>query len=704
MRIKLMLLLICSGPMLYLQAQQVDGSKNLNGEQIDYCGQFKKITQLAQTNPELYAKYLNERGKETETAPSSEKSGIVYTFPVVFHVLHQGGAENISREQILSALNVLNRDYRLQNADASAVHPDFIGLPADVEFQFELATKAPNGTCFSGITRTSTPLTFDGSNGEAQVNAVVAGNDVYQGQWPPNRYINIFVCADVGAFAGYTYNPDTWTGSSMFYNGILIKHDYIGEIGTSTIYKSRLLNHEIGHWFNLSHPWGDNNNPGVSCGEDFVADTPITRGSAACNLNENFCGPRANVENYMEYSYCSKMFTPGQVTRMRNSAESSIAGRNNLWTSSNLALTGAGLETLCKAQFTSDRRIICPGDQVAFEDETYNAVSSWNWSFPGGTPATSTAQNPTVTYSSSGVYEVTLIASDGITNNTETKSSYITVFNSSAPLPFHEGFETYSTLNNLYDWSIYNPANNNTWELSTSAAHTGTKSAKLANFNQVAGNIDELIGRSINLAGQTTTNTTFSFRYAYRKRNTSNNEYLRVSFSDDCGASWTVKKTLPGSVLGSVTSTTAWTPTSADWVTIHVTNFTSNYMVNNFRYKFGFESDGGNNLFLDDINIYAGPPSETIVLGIEENSILEDLSLFPNPSAEEISIRFNIANSQSLKLVTTDITGKIIQSQPINAVVGTNLILMDVTRFDQGIYFLNLHSPSLNKTLQFIKN
>ncbi len=695
--------LLFSSASLFAQ-KTVDPSNTRVGESKEYCIQHKKLAELAQTHPELYAQYLEERSKDSETAPSSEKSGIVYTFPVVIHVLHQNGPENISMEQIQSAIDVLNVDYRLLNPDANSVHPDFIGLPADVEFQFALATKAPNGACFSGVTRTNTPLTFDGSDGQAQVNAVIAGNDVYQGQWPPNKYINVYVCEDIGGAQGYTFNPGSWSGSSMYFNGIFIEHNYFGDTGTSDVFSSRTLTHEVGHWFNLSHPWGDNNDPGVSCGTDNVADTPQTRGSTSCNLNENFCGPRANVENYMDYSFCSKMFTPGQATRMRNAATSTTAGRNNVSTSANLLATGAGVMTLCKADFNANKTSLCPGDQVQFTDMTYNAVSGWTWSFPGGSPASSTAQNPIVTYSTPGVYAVTLTATDGASSDGETKTNYITVLNAGGSLPFFDGFENYTTLDGINQWGVVNFGNNEKWAITTSAAHTGSKSVKLSNFNQASGNIDELVASSVNLAGQSASNTTFTFRYAYRKRITSNNEYLRVSFSNDCGATWSVKKTLPGSVLGSATSTTAWTPTSADWVTIHITNFASSNMVSDFRYKFGFESNGGNNIYLDDINIYAGPPSETIVLGVEENSILEDLSLFPNPSEDEINVRFNIANSQSLELITTDITGKVIETRLINAGAGANLILMDVANFAQGVYFLNLRSSGLNKTLQFVKN
>jgi hypothetical protein len=132
----------------------------------------------------------------------------------------------------------LNRDFRLQNADANNVHMDFRASnpnsyvnPADVNVEFVLATKAPNGNCFSGITRTQSAMSFNGDNGDNQVNAIVAGNDVFNGQWAGNRYMNIFICGDIGGAAGYTYTPNTWIGTNMK-NGIWILHSYVGSIGT----------------------------------------------------------------------------------------------------------------------------------------------------------------------------------------------------------------------------------------------------------------------------------------------------------------------------------------------------------------------------------------------------------------------------------------------------------------------------------------
>src|SRR5690606_31964793 len=113
------------------------------------------------------------------------------------------------------------------------------------------------------------------------------------------------------------------------------------------------------------------------------------------------------------------------------------------------------------------------------------------------------------------------------------------------------------------------------------------------------------------------TNATLSFRYAYRKRIAGNTDMLKVYLSKDCGETWDVRKTLTATTMsGSNVATTSWTPTAADWVTVHMTNVTNIYWNENFRFKFQFTAAGGNNVYVDDINIYAGPPSNDIVLGL----------------------------------------------------------------------------------------
>jgi len=702
-----------SAPQVFAQQPQrvLDTQNMREGENVEYCITHKKHTALLQ-NP-VYVQGLQIA--EAEFAEVVKRGGApkatIYTIPVVFHVLHFGGVENISDEQILNALFILNRDYRKQNADTANVHPDFQGMPADIEVEFKLATIAPNGQCFSGITRTFSPMSYQGDDGGNQVDAIVAGNNVYNGQWPGNKYLNIFICGDIGGAAGYTYKPSNWAATSM-QNGIWILHDYVGSIGTGSSGASRALTHEVGHWLNLDHTWGGNNNPGntTSCpgNGDNVQDTPTCIGVTACLLNSNTCSNdnaywgfniRDNVENYMDYSYCSKMYTEGQRTRMRNALQVSSTGRANVVSAANLLAVGASSTPyLCKADFSADKTTICLGDQVQFQDESYNAVATWSWvitpstgwSFTNGTSASS--ENPTISFISPGMYDIQLTASDGTNSDTETKTAFIRVLGAPASIPYWEGFELYTTLNNLPNWEVYNANNNNTFVLEPNFGHSGSKCARLNNFGQAASNIDELTSSNIDLSGidTTTGSVTLSFRYAYRKRTTSDYEYLKVFITGNCGENWAQRKTLGGNQLSNQVSSSAWAPSSqADWVTIHMTNVTNNYFTDHFRMRFKFEGEGGNNFFLDDINLYSGAPSNDLIIGITDQQFT-DLNLYPNPTDGDIHVQFTAQVGGAAQMRITDISGKNIAQYPLQVQVGANLVITDTKQLASGSYLMIL--------------
>jgi PKD repeat protein len=557
-------------------------------------------------------------------------------------------------------------------------------------------------------------LSYQGDDGGAQVTAIRNGNDVYQQSWPGNKYLNVFICGEIGGAAGYTTNPSTWTATSMN-NGIWILHDYVGAIGTGSASASRAMTHEVGHWLNLDHTWGPNNNPGnaASCSsDDDVEDTPNCIGVTACLLNANTCNSvnnywnydvRDNVENYMDYSYCSKMYTPGQTARMRAALQVPTTGRFNLWQDANLIATGATNDFyLCKAQFTTDRTTICAGDSIQFIDDTYNTVTGWNWEITPATGwnfasgSTSTSQNPIINFSATGLYTIKLTATDGSTTDDEIKTNYIRVLPESAVLPYWEGFESYSTLANLTNWEVINPSNNNAWTIENTTGHSGSQCAKLVNFGQVAGNVDELISAPIDLSVIPSTGTvTLSFRYAYRKRTSANYEYLKVFVSANCGENWAQRKTLAGNNLSNLTSTTTWKPTQqSDWVTVHMINVTSNYFSENFKMKFRFEAAGGNNIYLDDINLYSGAPSDNLVLGINEISELENIELFPNPTEGDIHLRYFSNADSKLNVSITDVSGKEVNTTDVFSKSGNNLIILPTDGLSSGTYFIKLGNNS----------
>jgi hypothetical protein len=131
-------------------------------------------------------------------------------------------------------------------------------------------------------------------------------------------------------------------------------------------------------------------------------------------------------------------------------------------------------------------------------------------------------------------------------------------------------------------------------------------------------------------------------------------------------------------------------------------NITSDYWVDNFRYKFQFEGSGGNNFYLDDINIYLGAQSNDIVLGIEESVSLNDLVLYPNPTEGELNLKFNLSAAQWTKVQITDVSGKLIETHRINGQEGDNLVVMNTSHLASGSYLISMDTPKGPKTLPFI--
>ena len=135
----------------------------------------------------------------------------LYVIPVVFHVIHDNGPENISNEQIADALEVLNRDFRRLNSDTAEIVAGFVDIAADVDVEFRLARRDPEGNCHSGINRLVSPLTYEGTN---QVKQLI--------NWPRESYMNVYVCAEANGSAGYTNFPSDNNPNT---DGIVMKHE-----------------------------------------------------------------------------------------------------------------------------------------------------------------------------------------------------------------------------------------------------------------------------------------------------------------------------------------------------------------------------------------------------------------------------------------------------------------------------------------------
>jgi hypothetical protein len=243
---------------------------------------------------------------------ATQRTGIT-TIPVVVHVLYKTRAENITAAQIRSQIAVLNRDFRATNADKKKVPNVWKGLVADSRIQFALATTDPAGQATNGIVRKRTTRDEFGS-GDTVKSAATGGSDA----WPSDRYLNIWVCTLAGGLLGYAQFP----GGPSATDGVVVLNTAFGTRGTAAapFHLGRTTTHEVGHWLNLRHIWGDTED---CSGSDLVSDTPNAEGPnfgtpgfprISCNN-----GPSGDMlMNYMDYvdDAAMFMFTPQQVARM----------------------------------------------------------------------------------------------------------------------------------------------------------------------------------------------------------------------------------------------------------------------------------------------------------------------------------------------------------------------------------------------------
>lgn len=614
--------------------------------------------------------YFINDGQAKLINPNSTQA-VVYTIPVVFHIMHQNGGEKISPAQVKDAIRILNIDYNKLNADTDQVNPEFQSLIGKVEFNFVLASKDPNGACTNGIVYHDSPLTDWTSGTAGPYTGTTAG------KWNPTKYLNIYSVKTISSgAAGYTYQPGTWPSGSGN-DCIIILSTYVGGAGsgfTGSTNTSRALTHEVGHWFRLSHVWGSTNQPGVDCsGTDGVTDTPVTQGydfcpgSSAASMICN-AGVAENYQNYMDYSYCEHMFTVGQVARMRTAAASTTSGRSTLWSPTNLTFTGVNNSTPCVpvAYFNTVSNItyLCSGNTVTFRDSTWNTtVTGWNWSFPGGTPSSSTDSMPTIVYSTPGVYSASYTATTSAGSGSQTQTNLITVGQSIATVQsaLVEGFESISIPNT--DWAVDNTSGGVTWTQDNTQGATGTNCIKLANFGNTASAEEILLTPSYNMSAINSANPTitFTFKVAHQRKTTTASERLQVYSSTNCGQSWNLRYNKAGSTLATVAAanTSAFVPTPTQWRTETV-SISALLAQQNVWYKFVFTADAAgntNNIYIDDINI---SNNSVGISNLLESTL--SYNIFPNPNNGNMNVSFSLDAKHNVKLELVDLLGKTIET------------------------------------------
>jgi PKD repeat protein len=646
----------------------------------------------------------------------NQKSTDLKIIPVVFHVLHQNGHENISQAQILDALEKLNQDFQKLNADTSFVTAPFDTIIGKVNFEFRLATIDPNGNPTNGIDRIFSALTNVG-NETAMINA-----------WDYEKYVNIWVVRfTLPGLAGFTSNP--LVGFNPCNQGIVILHDYLGSIGTaSSPFVAHFLTHEMGHYFGLYHTWG-NQDLNESCNfSDGIYDTPITDGNDMCNLTANSCDdtndaasfaywgfdPRDNIENFMEFSFCMKMFTPGQVELMRSIAESPLYGRNQLWTNANLIATGTGpgqtpvslaapgseFSILSNSNYSHPYvyGMICTGDSIQFSTENGlipSGTTTYLWSFPGGSPSSSPLENPTVTYTNPGYYDVTLTATspNGSTTTTKTGMIYVSGSWSEFTDPTVQNFDTSGDF-----WQSQNTGGDNVYfqRIGTNGMqNTGCfllgnhyeadtiQACYVADPMQINQSKDNLISPSFNLSNSTGVSVSFDYAFGCAAVQDSATEVLKVYYSRDCGETWTLKKTLTDSslVTGFAPQSANFVPSQNQWKNASFA-YTSTSNDTKTRFKFEFvASNYSNNFYIDNFVIDG-------VLGISDPE-LSTINVFPNPSKKGGTITISGLNVSASNLTITDLQGKQVYQKELVTTSSESEIQLDAN-LKSGCYLVEV--------------
>jgi PKD repeat protein len=702
----------------------ISQSLNKNDDRPPYrCATQTEFDNHAKSNPALlelrknFEARMEEFNAGNRSASPSATSSVPRVIPVVVHVLHDCGAGNISKEQILDGIRVLNEDFRRLNADAAFTPVPFQSVAADCNIEFHLAQLDPNGNCTDGVLRFETARTnyWGPRDSLKRVSS-----------WPTNKYLNIWLVNGIkdengtggGTILGYAHFPWDTTHRAIT-DGVVIRHDRFGTIGTAagSGNNSRVATHEVGHWLGLTHIWGDDN--GACTGSDNCADTPNSSdqifgcpgGSASTATFPLYDGCTSSGNgimymNYMDYAdgSCMNLFTLNQKGRMDGVFN---VYRGNLISNSNLIATGTDGTTavVCAPKAKACvgyGQYVCQHNAVTFHSSSYNVDTlSYSWQFPGGNPSTSTDESPVIIYDTVGIFGFSLTVtssggSDSIYYNNAVSVSGPAATIIPSTLSTMEDFELASSFPG--DGLISNPDQGITWQRVTNAGYSGVASLYMNNYSNDSGHVDQYITPAYDLSNLV--GVQLKFRLANAQRTSVSYDVLNVYVSTDCGSSWgPPRRSLSGAALATVgVLGTPFTPVNTSQWRLTTVN-PSAPGATNLRFMFENISGHGNNTYIDDINITA-----LQVVGIAETEFeAAGFHVYPNPASRLATVNYNLATPGFVALSVLDPLGREVQTLVLDKKeLGIHEIHLDLSTLGKGIYFLNLKTPNSSLTTKLI--
>lgn len=666
------------------------------------------------------------------------------TIPVVVHVVYNTTAENISDAQVQSQIDVLNADFRKLNSDASLVPSAFSTLAADANIEFCLASTDPNGASTTGITRTSTTATSFSTNDGVKFTSSGGRN-----AWDATKYLNIWVCDISGGILGYAQFP----GGSASTDGVVIDYQYFGTIGTATapFNKGRTATHEVGHWLNLYHIWGDD---GTACtGTDSVSDTPN-------QADENYgcpvfpqvsCsnGPNGDMfMNYMDYTddACMYMFSNGQASRMQ-ALFAAGGARASLLTSNGC---GAPNPNLCNAPSTPTAAGITQTGATLSWSAVSGAVS-YNFQYKLASATTYTTVNTTATsFTLTGLTagtaynaRVQTVCSAGNSVDsgvaTFTTTSTTTTCNAPATPTASSITQTGATVS----WAAVSGAvsYNFQWKLASATTYTtvSTTSTSFVLTGLTAGTAYNATVQTVCSGGTSANSTVITFtttssttctdtyesnntsstaktiavntnltarigtstdRDWYRFANTPSNSNIRIDLTN-LPADYDVRLYNPSGTQIGISQNSG----TANEVIIFNTTVVGTYRIQVYGYNGAFNATACYTFraSISSTSFREGEEVEVEPMVIEDQQAIAITSAFPNPTSEKLNLQFTTAENANTTIQVIDITGRVIISNNYAAIEGINTVVLDFAPLATGYYTVMLTDGTNRSTTMVAK-
>ena len=668
------------------------------------CGTMQNLELQWQANPQLKKQFEDERNRFNKVVRegafrlSANGNRAFITVPVVFHVVVNNQAL-VTDDQILAQVDTLNKDYAGINGDSVKVPAWFKPFFGQSGIQFCLAKQTPAGDPTNGIERTTTTKTSFTNTDNGVKHAGSGGAD----NWDPSSYLNVWICPLSNGLLGYASFPGTGTDNEQ---GVVVEYRSLpGSTAYPQYNGGKTLTHEIGHYFNLYHIWGDDN--GACTGTDFVDDTPNqANSSSSCSTgivtdNCTSSGNGIMYQDYMDYTAdaCLVMFTVQQVARMESAL---IEYRSSLISSTGcqppvtynldaqLRSVNQPGQRICTNPFTPIITIRNRGSQTLTSltittvlDNITSASYPWTGSLAQLASANITL-NPVTATAGNHILKVYLSnPNNGADQNTVNDSTTINFQYNDPVSAISESFE--GIVFPPTGWDIVNPDNGITWQKVTGIAKTGNASVKIDNLDYSSvGQQDYLRLPDVNIAG--VDSAFFSFQVAaatYTDINTTSNTWdtLEVLVSTDCGQTYTTVYKKYGSNLVTHTAplTTSFVPAEGEWRkdSINISNYISaGKILLSFRNTTGFE----NNIYLDDINLR----TVTINPNLKSRGFLAT----PSPTTGVVIVQFYPQPTNIKSIQIFNMSGqKVAETIPNGQ---SNYYTLNISRYSAGAYIVRV--------------